>query len=62
MKFKPTKKMQKLAEKLHVELQKPEVEMGVVNELIEQSLKLHSMMILKQRSVVFNQREELYEL
>ena len=47
MKIKPTKKMQKIAEQLHTELQKSEIEIDVLNKLIEKSLKLHSMMILK---------------
>jgi flagellar motor switch/type III secretory pathway protein FliN len=52
MKYKPTKQMQKIAETLHTELQKSDIEMKVVNELIQKSLKLHSMMILKKYSVL----------
>jgi hypothetical protein len=60
MKFKPTKKMQKIAEKLQIELQKPEVEPKVVNQLIQQSLELHSMMILKKYRSFGDIRDAVY--
>ena len=60
MKFKPTKKMQKIAEKLQIELQKPEVEPKVVNQLIQQSLELHSMMILKKYRSFADIRDAVY--
>lgn len=52
--------MQKIAEKLQIELQKPEVEPKVVNQLIQQSLELHSMMILKKYRSFGDIRDAVY--